>query len=60
MAEKIQKHSNTPRIVVQLPGYASLTPDMRELIDARMKARAEERDRLKGQVEPEEGDELSS
>lgn len=47
MAEKLEKHAKSPRILNEVPGYWALPPDMRKLVDERMRARAEERDRKK-------------
>jgi hypothetical protein len=44
MMPEIQKHSNRPRIIPEVPGWWALPKDMRELVTRRMKARADERD----------------
>ncbi len=53
MAEKLEKHSKSPRIVNDVAGYRWLPPDVRRLVDERMKARAQERDGAKSEEEEE-------
>jgi hypothetical protein len=54
MPEQLPKHAKAPRIINEVPGYWALPPDMRRLVDERMKARAEQRDLGEGGEEEEE------